>query len=205
MNQEGDICPNCSKGKIKAIKSKFSDGYFGGCSNYPQCNYSISENFFKQKKQKKFWNEWKNSSKSLDIDLRKDKTIEIKYHTDGFVMGYKNPSPFGGGYTITDDKMVLIKQEEIRKGNFTNNEAELLGIFNTCKLAEENATIITDSKICFYWVRNGKAKARPDLSDICKKSNTFLKEKNLRLIWKPRDENKAGILNELSKPTLLKI
>ena len=53
----------------------------------------------------------------------------MKYYTDGFVDGC-NPSDKGGGYTILDEEKNLIKQEYVEKRNFTNNEGEILGIYN---------------------------------------------------------------------------
>lgn len=35
------ICPMCGCEMIKR-KSKFNDGYWYGCNNYPRCKYKIS-------------------------------------------------------------------------------------------------------------------------------------------------------------------
>ena len=48
-------CPKCKSVLIRR-KSKFSDGYWYGCSDYPGCKYLINEGlgFYKKKKKGKF-------------------------------------------------------------------------------------------------------------------------------------------------------
>lgn len=89
----------------------------------------------------------------------------MRYHSDCFVYG-PNPSPRGGGFTITDSKGNLIYQEEILKAGFTNNEGELLGVLRALELASHGDTVVTDSQCTAAWVRSGKPKARPDLEEF---------------------------------------
>lgn len=118
-----------------------------------------------------------------------------KYYTDGYMIG-GNPSKIGGGYTIVDENNNLIERKEIIQVNFTNNEAEILGILNAMKLAEYEDTVSTDSKCCLLWTNKGMSKSRPDLFPLIQECKTLLKEKNINLIWEGRDFNLAGIYNE---------
>jgi len=117
------------------------------------------------------------------------------YYTDGFCEN-SNPSRTGGGYTITNKKGKVVKQGRVSKVGFTNNEAELLGIFNALKRAKKLDTIITDSQICLNWVLLGKSAGRKDLNEIAQEAKTLLKEKSVALAWLPREVNLAGHYNE---------
>jgi ribonuclease HI len=88
----------------------------------------------------------------------------MKYYTDGFTK-LKNPSPLGGGYTIVDENNTVITVENINKVGFTNNEAELLGVYNCLKICNKKDIISTDSMNTIAWVRAKKLKkvARQDL------------------------------------------
>src|SRR3990167_9505470 len=101
----------------------------------------------------------KKSREKTDLPFLKDKTIKLKwlltllfiksfkrllvnvikmkYYCDGFLLGNLNPSKKGGGYTIVDEIENIIHREVIKKENFTNNEAEILGIYEVLKLAKE--------------------------------------------------------------------
>lgn len=118
----------------------------------------------------------------------------MKIYCDGYCIG-KNPSPFGGGYTIVGEQG-LIETQRIEKYNFTNNEAELLAAYNACLLAEKGDEIIVDSENTLKWIKKGKCKARPDLSDYARLSKKKIENKKLRIYWRPREENLAGHYNE---------
>ena len=111
-------------------------------------------------------------------------------------MGSKNPSPYGGGYTIVDENNELVSRYMIYEKGFTNNEAEIRGIEATLEYAEKADTISTDSMCCLTWVNTGKSKSRPDLNEVLRKCKTLLKEKEINLCWEGRDFNLAGIYNE---------
>ena len=119
----------------------------------------------------------------------------MKLYCDGYCI-QKNPSDIGGGYTIVDEYNNLIKTKKILKQGLTNNEAELLGIYNALRKSKKNGIISSDSQCCIAWAKNGYAEARPDLNDICWKSKLLLFKKNINLIWERRELNLAGHYNE---------
>ena len=117
------------------------------------------------------------------------------YYCDGFCFE-KNPSPLGGGYTIVNKNKKLIAHEKIYKQNFTNNEAELLGIYNSLRVAKKNDTVVSDSQICIGWVYRKLAGSRIDLNNIAKDANSMMVARQVHLAWQPRDVNLAGKYNE---------
>lgn len=118
-----------------------------------------------------------------------------KLYVDGFTIG-KNPSEIGGGFVITNEQGSVVEKFDCVKTNFTNNEAELLGIRRALELATIMGTVYTDSSCGLFWTRKGKCKARPDLNEIAKQARTFLEEKSLKLVLVKRNLNKAGIFIE---------
>jgi len=119
----------------------------------------------------------------------------MKYYIDGFVDG-SNPSDRGGGYSIVNENGELVEIEYVEKKGFTNNEAEVLGLYNALCYAESGDIISTDSQNNLYWLCGGKSKSRPDLNDILSKSKDLLKNSNVTIVWEPRDYNLAGVYNE---------
>lgn len=122
----------------------------------------------------------------------------MKYYTDGFNIK-KNPSDIGGGFTVSDEEGNIISRETIYKSKFTNNEAELLGVFNCAKSScVPYDTISTDSKNTLAWLKTPRMNkiARQDLMEIIIECKKIIKEKNIELIWEPREFNLAGIYNE---------
>ena len=121
----------------------------------------------------------------------------MKYFSDGFTK-LKNPSDVGGGYTIVDENNVLVHLENIDKRGFTNNEAELLGVWHCLNICGEFDIISTDSMNTIAWVRtkNLKKVARQDLLDIIKECKKMVADKAVNLIWEGREHNLAGIYNE---------
>ena len=125
----------------------------------------------------------------------------MKYFTDGFTLE-KNPSPRGGGYTIFNEKNELLKTQNIDKSGMTNNEAEILGVFECLKLyCKEGDIISTDSMNTIAWVRTKKLGkvARQDLLDIIIKCKKMIEDKKVNLIWEGREYNLAGVYNEKNK------
>jgi len=129
----------------------------------------------------------------------------MKYYTDGWMMGSKNPSRYGGGYTITDDNGTLIKEREIKQSGFTNNEAEILGIFEVLKYAVTGDIISTDSMCSLSWVNAGKSKSRPDLNPMLFECKRLKFEKRINLLWEAREFNLAGIYNEQNRDSKTEI
>jgi len=123
----------------------------------------------------------------------------MKYYTDGWMMGSKNPSPYGGGFTVVDEDNELIKREEVRHQGFTNNEAEIRGIKFALEYAEKGDSVSTDSMCCLSWVNKGKSKARPDLFELLQECKKLKTEKGINFHWEGRDFNLAGIYNENSR------
>lgn len=119
----------------------------------------------------------------------------MTYHADGFCL-LQNPSPKGGGYTVVDENGKIIKHEVFSKKGWTNNEAELWGIYSAIKIAQNGDTVITDSQCCKLWAHNGKTKTRPDLNFMCREANELMRTKGIHLQWRPREENLAGHYNE---------
>ena len=119
-------------------------------------------------------------------------------YADGFVLGYRNPSKLGGGYTVTDTAGNVLENKTIYKEHFTNNEAELRACLAALMLSNNRDTVIVDSKNTISWVSNPfkKKQSRHDLDDIKIQCYELLQDKSVKLVWKSRDKNKAGIFNE---------
>ena len=117
----------------------------------------------------------------------------LKLYCDGFTLG-SNPSLRGGGYTICQENGELVKTETIQKLGFTNNEGEVMGIIEALRLLKEGGEVITDSYCAMRWVINGRAKPRPDLSELLLEGHKLLLGKKITLV--PREKNPAGEYNE---------
>lgn len=120
------------------------------------------------------------------------------YYADGYTIN-SNPSNTGGGYTVVDENNKLIEEKEFLIKGFTNNEAELRSALAAIAIASHNDTVIIDSMNTFYWIRSGNPKARPDLKELCSSAKRLARQKNISIIWKPREENLAGHYNERMK------
>lgn len=122
----------------------------------------------------------------------------MKYFVDGFMIG-KNPSPYGGGFTVVNEQNELVKHHVLdwKHGElFTNNHAEILAIAYAAHIAQTGDGIVTDSQAAYYWTKNGFCTKRPDLSKIAAKAHHWVWKKRLRLEWLPRTVNLAGHYNE---------
>lgn len=128
----------------------------------------------------------------------------MKYYTDGWMKGTKNPSSYGGGWTIVNKEGTLIKFVDIEQNNFTNNEAEIRGIVESLEICEPWDEISTDSMCCLTWINKGKSKARPDLNELLKKGHDLLDEKHINVMWEAREYNLAGQYNEEMHKTRIK-
>lgn len=114
----------------------------------------------------------------------------MTWYVDGYTDG-KNPSDTGGGFVVFKDDKHFITQH-IDKNNFTNNEAELLGVLFCSGIADDNDTIFTDSMNTIYWVKSGKPKARPDLKEIVNMAKSMVSKKHLQIKFIKREQNLAG-------------
>ena len=117
------------------------------------------------------------------------------YYSDGYCL-LKNPSPKGGGFTVFNRKNKLIMEMRIEKSGFTNNEAELLGVYNAIKLAKKFDSVVTDSQIALGWIYRKSCGSRKDLNSIAIESHKLMVEKEINLAWLPREYNLAGHYNE---------
>lgn len=117
------------------------------------------------------------------------------YYVDGFTIR-SNPSLIGGGFTIMNERGIIIKREERQQPGFTNNEGELLGIAHACVEAHPGDTIISDSRIAVKWVERGKSGSRFDLKDICLLARELIHIKQLKVLWEGRETNLAGQYND---------
>ena len=115
------------------------------------------------------------------------------YDVDGFILG-KNPSPTGGGFTVAVDDDII--SYTILEPGITNNQTELLAIGCAAYLAQPGDEIRTDSQTAYHWVKSGQCKARPDLSPTARIIKKWVREKQLQVIWAPREVNRAGQYNE---------
>jgi ribonuclease HI len=114
---------------------------------------------------------------------------------DGFMCG-SNPSPIGGGYTITDADGGLLARRVIAQAGFTNNEAELRGVMRAILLASQGDTVLTDSRVALGWIRRGCSRARSDLNPQLRIYQERVRSKKIELRWVPREKNLAGLFNE---------
>ena len=142
-------------------------------------------------------------SEVMFLKRKRKRTIEPKtfpkkttYYSDGYLIG-SNPSDIGGGYTVTDGYGKVVAEEEVRKEGFTSNEAELLGACKAIEIVKRGDTVIIDSQVVRCWIgKDVKSKARPDLYKIAKVARQEMLKKEIKLIWRPREENLAGQYNE---------
>jgi ribonuclease HI len=131
----------------------------------------------------------------------KDQSLHLKscsnvLFSDGFLLGRSNPSSIGGGYTVTDQHGKVLERKIIYSKNFTNNEAELLGLLCAIELASLYDEIVVDSNTIISWIKKGRSKARKDLNHLLSTGKELSLKKKLYIYWRPRDENKAGVYNE---------
>lgn len=120
------------------------------------------------------------------------------FHCDGFVNGVNGQATSGGWTVFKNGKKLYVINAEKRSG-FTNNEAELCGVCDALKSADDGDEVVTDSMNSLAWVRSGKPKARPDLMEIAHKAKNLLHSKRINLYWASREENQAGNYNEFEK------
>ncbi len=113
-------------------------------------------------------------------------------YTDGYTIK-RNPSKIGGGFIVMNETGKLLHHEKILKPNFTNNEAELLGVIKAIELADEGDTIMTDSNVTLCWIFYRKCRARLDLKPKAIKAYALMEKKYLSLEQIRREENLAGI------------
>lgn len=122
----------------------------------------------------------------------------LTYYSDGYTIR-ANPSN-AGGFVVADKEGSIVCHkhlvgdiQDVSVKTITNNEMELLGLLYACMYAPDNSLIETDSRNNIAWIKNPKSKARPDLMPVAKTIKILQQAKNLSIIWRPRETNKAGI------------
>lgn len=123
------------------------------------------------------------------------------YHVDCFMLG-PNPAP-AGGFTVCDGSGAVVKRITMKASpgkRFTNNDLELWAVAAAAEMASAHDTIYSDSEVIVkWWVPRGVCKSRPDLNVLCGMTHNTIRDKRLKLLWTPRDENWAGIYNDAKK------
>jgi ribonuclease HI len=119
----------------------------------------------------------------------------MKYYCDGYLID-SNPSPKGGGYTVVDENNELVITKGIDMPGMTNNHAELLSIHAAASHAQHDSIISSDSMTAISWTHKGRSKVRHDLLIIARECKELMLEKNITLVWEPRELNLAGHYNE---------
>jgi ribonuclease HI len=104
----------------------------------------------------------------------------------------------GAGWNGEVSKFVIVNNksdilmEAVFEKEFTNNEMEYMAMMNALKRAEKDDEIYTDSQLIYnqiigiYKTKNEKLKP---MNEVCK---SLLKEKQCKIFWVKREQNKAG-------------
>lgn len=96
-------------------------------------------------------------------------------------------------YCIASENGVLIKAYKTKKC-MTCNEIEYYALLNALKLIGKNDTILTDSQLIVgHLTKNWKVRAE-SLKSIVEKCKKLAEKKEIKIMWIPRNENKAGII-----------
>ena len=104
---------------------------------------------------------------------------------------------------------VVLEDGTVKKGiireNKTNNQMEYKALLNALKLAKKGDTIYTDSRLLEGQVmKNWKVNAEHLLSLVIQ-AKQLVKEKQIKIIWIPREKNLAGnILDGLKNKRSMK-
>ena len=123
----------------------------------------------------------------------------MTFDVNGWIQG-PNGHNKGGGFTIVDESNKLLCRIPIRKRNITSSEVELWAVAGAVHLAHMGDIIRSDSQVISrYWVPAGRCKARPDLNALCQFAHDGIHDKRLTLVWIPRAQNLAGIVNDKHK------
>jgi ribonuclease HI len=114
----------------------------------------------------------------------------------------------GSGYNGIESKYCVVIEGRdpiitVLKERKTNNEMEYAALYHALKeCAIEGDVIYTDSQLLTgHITKNWKQKAE-HLRNVIAQCKNLLNEKNIRLLWLPREENIAGkILEEKNERT----
>jgi len=112
----------------------------------------------------------------------------------------------GAGWDGSCSRYAVVRQDsrsyptlKVEFGEFTNNEMEYKAAIYAAQNAEAGDTIKLDSELVCNQV-NGNYKVRKgNLKPLHEKLKRLMLEKNLKIEWVPRNQNKAGKVLERIK------
>jgi ribonuclease HI len=78
----------------------------------------------------------------------------------------------------------------------TNNEMEYAGLIRALKECKTGDTIYTDSQLLVGHVTKGWKVNKAHLRPLVDEAKKLVAEKKAKLVWVPRERNRAGILIE---------
>ena len=114
----------------------------------------------------------------------------MKYFCDG--------SGFNGRkaeYAVTDADGNILRRKTFNQ-DYTNNDMEYEAVIYALTIAKDGDTILTDSQLVVNQLTKGwKVKAR-NLMVKYNHAKDLYENKNISLLWIPRDENLAGKIFE---------
>lgn len=89
-----------------------------------------------------------------------------------------------------DDKIFLFQGEtdQERTGNYMEYQALLRALLKT----DDEDTIYTDSKLIEGQMTKGWKINYPHLRKLKEKADSLIGKKDIKIVWIPREENKAG-------------
>ncbi len=108
----------------------------------------------------------------------------------------------GSGFNGTESKYCIVAEGKepiitILKEKKTNNEMEYSALHAALRdYAKSGDVIYTDSQLLVGHLTKGWKQNYPRLKPLIGKCKKLLDEKKVKLIWVPREENKAGKILE---------
>ena len=107
----------------------------------------------------------------------------------------------GSGWNGRESKFAVVFEDgrvvqETTKEKKTNNVMEYESLIKALESCKEGDEIFTDSQLLVGHVLGGWKVRKKHLLPYVEKAQALVKEKKVKLIWIPREENKAGKLFE---------
>jgi|SRR5690606_4905993 len=110
----------------------------------------------------------------------------MKIYVDG-----SQKTSLGGFIVVTDGNGQLIRKKSF-KATLTSNELEYLAIINALEFCEPGDEIYSDSQLCVKQLTGQYSVKTEHLKKYYTEAIEIIKKKKIKLIWIPRDQNKAG-------------
>lgn len=112
----------------------------------------------------------------------------MTYYTDGG--GWNGEHSRWG--IVNENKELVMYAKIFGHSDVTNNIAEYSAVINALIIAQNGDTIISDSQLVVFQLL-GKYRCKAlNLRPLYEAGMKILSDKNIRLQWKPREENLAG-------------